>query len=268
MTSSAYLRDIRREFAYEGLPDDWQALLDRSLSPRGGELLFEVAEALGYGDGQILLEAGCRDGRHASLLAERYGCTVVGVDIVEEGLRRASRSARVQLACADLEALPAAEHSVDHVWCRDVLEMVEDPGRVLTEFGRVLKPGGSVLLYVAYVTDELEARERARLLSALRLGPAGRDVDATRNAIRQAGLEVESEERISPEWTEAMIEQDVTQLSWGLLTSARLLRDPAQYRSLLGDEWYERMLAWARWSLYLLLGKIETRLWVLRAPAA
>lgn len=267
MTSAAYLAEIRREFAYEGLPGDWEARLEESRSPRGGEMLLEMADELGYA-GTTILEAGCRRGDHAILLAERFGCDVVGIDAVDDALRSAEPGPRVRLACGDLEAIPLADRSVDHVWCRDVLEMVEDPAQVLRGFRRVLRPGGSVLLYVAYATELLEGRERERLFSALRLGPAGRARSGVEEAIASSGLDVAAARRISPEWTEALIESDLEQMRWGLLTSARLEREPDHYRELLGHEWYERMLAWARWSLYLILGKLESRLWVLRAPGA
>jgi ubiquinone/menaquinone biosynthesis C-methylase UbiE len=42
-----------------------------------------------------------------------------------------------------VQDLPAASASVDLVWCRDVLCLVEDLGRAYHEFRRVLRPGAA-----------------------------------------------------------------------------------------------------------------------------
>src|SRR5213078_3034442 len=43
---------------------------------------------------------------------------------------------------ATAERLPFADGELDFVWIFDVLEHVDDPGQVLREVARVLKPGG------------------------------------------------------------------------------------------------------------------------------
>ena len=45
--------------------------------------------------------------------------------------------------------------------------MFEDPFATLTEFRRVLRAGGGVVLYTALTTDALEVHERAQLMRAL-----------------------------------------------------------------------------------------------------
>jgi SAM-dependent methyltransferase/uncharacterized protein YbaR (Trm112 family) len=101
--------------------------------------------------------------RHATLVAERaarepaprlvlvvgagFGNTVVealrrvpGTDAVSFDLRRADG---VDLV-ADAHAIPLADGSVDVVVVQAVLEHVMDPGRVVGEIERVLRPGGLV----------------------------------------------------------------------------------------------------------------------------
>lgn len=48
-------------------------------------------------------------------------------------------------------SLPFAEESFETVLCSEVLEHVSDPERILREIGRVLKPGGVVLLTVPFM---------------------------------------------------------------------------------------------------------------------
>jgi SAM-dependent methyltransferase len=83
-----------------------------------------------------LLDVGCGDKPYAPLFA-RYVSAHVGVDAVEN-------------AHADLhgpiEALPVEDGSYDLVLCSQVLEHVEDPAGAVRELGRVLRPGGRLLL--------------------------------------------------------------------------------------------------------------------------
>jgi SAM-dependent methyltransferase/uncharacterized protein YbaR (Trm112 family) len=101
--------------------------------------------------------------RHATLVADRaarepaprlvlvvgagFGNTVVealrrlpGTDAVSFDLRRADGVDMV----ADAHAIPLADGSVDVVVVQAVLEHVMDPGRVVAEIERVLRPGGLV----------------------------------------------------------------------------------------------------------------------------
>lgn len=53
-----------------------------------------------------------------------------------------------------LEALPLADQTFDRVLCIVVLEHTPEPGQVLHEFYRVLKPGGTVHLVVPHMWEE------------------------------------------------------------------------------------------------------------------
>ena len=49
---------------------------------------------------------------------------------------------------SDASALPIADHSVDVVLSLELLEHVPEPGAVLAEIARILKPGGTVMVSV------------------------------------------------------------------------------------------------------------------------
>jgi hypothetical protein len=82
MTSSSARRVLTELYAGRGWPAEGEELLHQSLGPRGPELLLEAPGWLGLEAGQLVLEAGCRDATHAIALAGRYGCRVLGVDLV------------------------------------------------------------------------------------------------------------------------------------------------------------------------------------------
>lgn len=47
---------------------------------------------------------------------------------------------------SDITEIPVADHSFDYIMCLEVLEHLPDPVKALTEFSRILKPGGSLVL--------------------------------------------------------------------------------------------------------------------------
>ena len=85
-------------------------------------------------------------GRHTRYLAE-LGHRVIGVDSAQAMLDRAA--ANVPDAClsqADLRQLPIPDHAVDVIVCALALTHVPDLGAALTEFVRVLRPGGHLVI--------------------------------------------------------------------------------------------------------------------------
>jgi 2-polyprenyl-6-hydroxyphenyl methylase / 3-demethylubiquinone-9 3-methyltransferase len=95
---------------------------------------------------RTLLDVGCGGG----LLAEEFaraGFQVTGVDPAPESVEaaRAHASASglsIEYETGSGEHLPFQDEAFDHVTCCDVLEHVEEVGRVIAEISRVLKPGG------------------------------------------------------------------------------------------------------------------------------
>ncbi len=95
-----------------------------------------------------LLDAGCGRGEMRHHMA-RQGAKVdyYGVDL---GLGDETWTCRVT-AVADLHRLPFADDSMDKAVCSQVLEHVDDPGVVLSQLARVVRPGGRVFLSVPFL---------------------------------------------------------------------------------------------------------------------
>jgi SAM-dependent methyltransferase len=275
MTDPAARRVLTELYAGQGWPAEGEELLGRSLGPRAPELLLEAPGWLGLAAGQLVLEAGCRDATHAIALARRYGCQVLGVDLVAAWLPKGRADAaaagldgQLALVQGDLEALPVADGACDLVWCRDVLSCVGDAGRMLHECARVLRPGGGMVLYAVFATDQLAPGDRALLVDWLGNHPASMHQPTVEAAIAAAGFEVVRRERIASEWSEHQLEHDPGYLTEDLLEIARLTRDRDNLEAALGPVWYQRALAFASWRLQIVLGRLVPVLYALGRSGA
>jgi SAM-dependent methyltransferase len=274
MTDPAVRRVLTELFAGQGWPGEGEKLLHQSLGPRAPELLLEAPGWLGLDAGQLVLEAGCRDATHAIALAGRYGCRVLGVDLVAAWLPKGRADAaaagldgRVALVQGDLEALPVGDGACDLVWCRDALSCVGDAGRMLRECARVLRPGGGMVLYAVFATDQLAPGDRSLLVQGLGNSPASMHQPTVEAAIAAAGFRVVRRERIASEWSEHQLEHDPGYLTQDLLEIARLTRNRDQMEAALGSVWYRRALAFALWRLQIVLGRLMPVLYALGKPA-
>jgi len=131
-----------------------------------GVLRAELALPAG-GPRRRALDAGCGSGFQTALL-EALGYESHGIDISPGLLAVARRRLkRPALVLASLEALPYAGERFDVVTCcGSTLSFVEAPEQALREIGRVLRPGGTLLL-------ECEHKWSLDLLWALLGGLAG-----------------------------------------------------------------------------------------------
>lgn len=271
MTESAGRGAVTALYAGPGWPAEATALLDQSLAPRSPDMLVDVAASFGLCHDRLVLDIGCRDATHALALAKRFGCRVVGVDLVDTWLHRGKSDVvaadlieRVSLVQGEAEALPIGAATCDLVWCRDALSCMPDCGRVLAECARVLRPGGGMVLYAVFATDEFEPRERARLLAGLEnFGPSMHQ-PTVEAAIAAAGLTVVRRDDIGSEWFEYWLEHDPSYLTGDLLHVARLRRARDRFAAAIGPKWYELALAFDQWSLYIVLGKLAPTLYALR----
>jgi SAM-dependent methyltransferase len=268
MSDPTAWRAVAELYAGRGWPDDGDRLLRQSLAPRPPDLLLEAPGWLGLRAGELVLDAGCRDAGWAVELARRYGCRVVGVDLVLAGLPksgayRAEATERVALVQGDLHALPLKGGSCDLVWCRDTLSCLADCRLALAECARVLRPGGGMVLYAVFAGDGLEPGDRALLVEGLENSAASMDQDTVEAAIAAAGLEVVRRERIGTEWSEHRLEQDAAYLTKDLLEIARLVRHRDRFQAALGPLWYRRALAFDLWRLQIVLGRLVPVLYAL-----
>ena len=115
--------------------------------------LPRVVDFDGY-RGRRLLEVGCGIGTDLVRFA-RGGAHVTGIDLAERSIELARTNARlsdvdalVDLQVANGEAMPFADGSFDAVYAHGVLQYTADPGRMVAECRRVLRPDGEAIFMV------------------------------------------------------------------------------------------------------------------------
>lgn len=195
---------VRRSLQGSEIHEGWEAAYRTEANERFYDLSFDVLlEYAGAPAGTEFLDVGCGPGFHALRLARR-GYRVRAVDfspfaleLAQENIERASMQDRVKLGHEDLRALSFDDRSFDRILCWGVLMHIPDIERAISELGRVLSPGG--MLIVSEVNrDSLEAimrrgvRRARRRASRMRITPAGvedwDDTPAGRLMTRQANI--------------------------------------------------------------------------------
>jgi ubiquinone/menaquinone biosynthesis C-methylase UbiE len=179
-----------------------------------------------------LLDVACGSGKPTLRIARKTGCHVSGVDIHEEGINNAKSNARevgyegrAQFHHANAaERLAFADASFDAVTCIDAINHFPDRSRVLTDWHRMLKPGGCLLftdpivLTGAITNEEIAVRASIGLFVFV---PKGMD----EKLLREVGFAVERvEDRTS--------NMAVNAAGW---RTARAKRE-AKLRKIEGDE--------------------------------
>ena len=252
------------------------ALLDRSLDPRSPDMLFEIAGELGAGPDTLLLDVGCRDGRHMVELFRRFGCRTVGLELVwanlhrrraVEGIADPSVRDRIHFVQGTIDTLPFPDGAFDLLWCRDMLIHPPDLTRALAECRRVLRPDARLLVFQMFATPWLEPKEAARLWPSVGAVPENTDPSYFERCVREAGLGIERRDEVSSEWREHAEESGRRITSTQLLRAARLLRDPDRFRRELGRTASDVELADCLWGVYQMIGKLSPRVYVL-VPAS
>ena len=103
------------------------------------------------GDHSRVLDIASGRGTSALFLAEKFGCTGIGLDYGKQNVEMANAdaagrglSSRVQFERADAEELPFPDNSFDVVVCECAFCTFPDKAKAASEFSRVLRQGGTV----------------------------------------------------------------------------------------------------------------------------
>jgi SAM-dependent methyltransferase len=200
---------------------------DKSTGPSFGNALYEaeqrgelpeaaVLASLGCGnptavadlrEGETVLDLGSGGGIDVILSARRVGETgrAYGLDMTDEMLALAQRNAEeagVRNAVflkGHMEEIPLPAQSVDVVISNCVINLSVDKRAVLSEIGRVLKPGGRLGISDVVAEDRLAPDDRAERGSF-----CGCIAGALSKGEYEAGLVAAGFEQLSVEFTHAV----------------------------------------------------------------
>ena len=127
---------------------DWVAeMMGPSLHPGGLEGSRRLATSLNLGPSDRVLDVASGSGATARMIAEEFGCQVLGVDLSEVNVTRAASKVAnlpVEFQVADATKLPFDDDSFDAIVCECAVSTFEDKAAVASEFARVLKTGGQL----------------------------------------------------------------------------------------------------------------------------
>ncbi len=251
-------------------PATWDVYsqLDVTLNPAGPDSLHALAGEY-LRPGNVVLDAGCRDARHLIRLVQENGVTGVGVDPVALHVDRARAAVsaaglgrRIDVHLGVMQALPQPACSFDLVWCRDVVEQVDDLESGLAELRRVMKPDARLVVYTTFATDRLDGRDAEMMCRHLGTLEANLDRAHVEGAFEGADLVIERQEVIGSTWQEHLAER-TQPASTALLRLSRLRRRRDEVVAAHGKEIYDHVEANLHWEVFIMLGKLEPVVYVL-----
>ncbi len=181
--------------ADHGLPQyfDMQAKIGHTKHIGGAHATHKLAELCQLQPGKILLYVGSGSGLSSLYIAEKYGCRVVGVDLLPSMVASAQNWAtekdmgdQVEFRLGDAMDLPFDADQFDAVMSESVNVFVPDKPKAMSEYVRVIKSGGYVGLTEAiWVNDpEVAARQTIVDLTGQEFLPS----ELWQNLMTEAGL--------------------------------------------------------------------------------
>jgi SAM-dependent methyltransferase len=174
-------RDVKSCCARAYESDVVAAVLGPSYHPGGLALTRRLARALGLGPGMRVLDVAAGPGATGRLLAEEFGCEVVGVDLGGTG----GGQPRV---IGDAEQLPFADGVFDALVCECAFCTFPGKAAAAGEFARVLRPGGRLGMTDVTVSPGGLPPELAELAGWVACLADARTTDAYRALLAGAGL--------------------------------------------------------------------------------
>jgi ubiquinone/menaquinone biosynthesis C-methylase UbiE len=157
---------IQRSASLEALVESGDLGL-QLLHPGGLEMTRELAEMCRVTSGKMLLDVACGTGESACYLAQRFGCSVTGVDhsafMIDAAIRKAQdRKLKINFQQADAHSLPFAAETFDAVISECTICALEKE-RAIREMVRVAKSGGWVGISDLYWKEHAPSAIKRRL---------------------------------------------------------------------------------------------------------
>ena len=149
------------------------------------EMIELLAKNLKLKKTDKVLDAGCGRGTTSCYLVKKYGCNIVGIDIVDFELKMAQKIAerlnlieKTQFYLKDYSDTKFPDNHFDKVFTLETLVHSPDFKKTLKEFHRILKPGGKVALFEYTISSLKEWGDYdLRMLNIINTGSAMMSLD-------------------------------------------------------------------------------------------
>ncbi len=208
-------------------------LLGESFHPGGETLTLRLGALLQLGPQSRVLDVASGQGTSAFLLAQHFGCQVVGIDYGSDAIQRANERAQalglahlVSFQQGDAERLLLSDATCDALLCECAFCTFPDKATAAAEFQRVLKPGGrlglSDLTRNGDVPEDLQG-----LLAWIACIADAQPIERYKELLRAAGLFIETIEPHDEALSELVREIQGKLLGTELLVKLKQIELPA-----------------------------------------
>jgi len=239
------------------------AYASSSIHARGESLALLVELVAPQGDWQALDVA--TGAGHTALAFAPHVAHAIASDLTQEMLAKAAELAagrglaNLETRLADAEALPFEDASFDLVTCRLAFHHFPDPRQALSEFARVLKPGGllgftdNIVVPDKAAAGYYNAYEKLRDPSHHWVYPLAR----LQAMFGEAGLRVKATRRLSKEfefhaWADRQGASEATKEK--LLDMMRHI--PAALEPLFAPRWVDGTLYFSLWEAVIVAQRV------------
>jgi SAM-dependent methyltransferase len=132
------------------------------IRPGGLELTERAVEFCRFGPGSRVADIGCGVGGSLKYLRQALHIDGLGIEPSAALLDAGRRSPGATLIQGVAEGLPLKDGCLDGILCECVASLIQDLDSALSEFRRVLKPGGSLVISDLYARSPACERISAR----------------------------------------------------------------------------------------------------------
>ena len=129
---------------------------------RGKESTIEIADLARIQSHHKVLDVGCGLGGSARYIANKHGCSVIGIDLTDEYVDVANKltefvrlTDRVSFKRGSALELSFPSNYFDIVWTEHTQMNISDKEKFYAELNRVLKPNGRLVFHDVFGTEKL-----------------------------------------------------------------------------------------------------------------
>jgi ubiquinone/menaquinone biosynthesis C-methylase UbiE len=247
-----------------------------SINPVSRELLLDLAEQNGASKDALVLDIGCANGGLSRKLLAKTNCKIEGVELLpflvdlgeKDNQKLGIGEDKFRITEGSIEDIPFPDNTFDFVFCSDVIGLVEDLDKAISECARVLKPNAKALFYAtSFPTETLEEKEAEMIYSTLG-SSLGKAITAQQTEESLSKYFVVTDKKVIGGQFgqyEAEHQKDgLPEAASNLYKVSRLLANKDTYVEKYGEKVYRIVLAEAMWSPYILLGKLEPTVFVVQ----